>query len=326
MNRGIAILGAGNMGTALAHALACQGQQITIWDHSTEIIRGIREERRNERYLPEICLHPCILPHDEASMCVENARLLILSVPSIFIESVLTRALPYLSHDTIILNVAKGFAPDGCSILPDWIESISRKHPCAHLAGPALANEFARESPTFISISAHNSMIAEETAWMMRGEIFHTETTTDIVGSSLAGILKNSYAIYLGLLGQTCGKDHNLTAVAITKCAQEMECILTSMGAQSKTIRGIAGIGDLMATGSSPLSHNRQLGQALSLGQTLEQILTTNEILPEGVRATPVFLEISRNYHLQTPILNTIAGILCDNYKPNKKLILDALT
>ena len=325
MNQRIAILGAGNMGTALAHALASQGADVSIWDHFPETIAEILSDRTNRRYLPGIDLHPTIRPLASAPECVRDARLVILCVPSVFVADILPPLLPSLRADAIFLNVAKGFSPDGETILPEWIRSIAPGHDCTHLAGPALADEIALGRPTFLTIAARQSSTAEETASIIRGEILIPDTTTDLAGAVLAGILKNSHAIFLGLLDRLCGHGHNLSATALTLCAMEMERLLTAMGARVETIRGLPGLGDLAATGNSPRSHNRRFGQALARGARPAGLRGKDAHLPEGARATASFLEAARILRVDVPILSAVAGILDGTLPPASSTLVEAL-
>ncbi|WAC21493.1 NAD(P)-binding domain-containing protein [Luteolibacter sp. SL250] len=325
MNQRIAILGAGNMGSALAHALASQGAAVSIWDHFPETIAEIISDRTNRRYLPGIDLHPAIQPHTSAAECMDGVRLVILCLPSIFVEGVLLPLLPSLRADAILLNVAKGFAPDGKTILPAWLHTIAPGHDCAHLAGPALADEIAGGCPTFVTIAARHSTTAEETAAIIRGDILIPGTTTDLEGAVLAGILKNSYAIFLGLLERLCGQGHNLSASAMTLCSMEMERLLTAMDARPETVRGLPGMGDLTATGCSPRSHNRRLGQDLAAGLPPEGLHRRDVHVPEGVRATITFLQAARDRRVEAPILSAVAAILRGTLPPTPSTLLDAL-
>jgi glycerol-3-phosphate dehydrogenase (NAD(P)+) len=325
MNQRIAILGAGNMGSALAHALASQGAQVSIWDHFPETIEEILSCRTNHRYLPGVDLHPSIQPYASATGCVADARLVILCVPSVFVEQVLPPLLPSLRADAILLNVAKGFSPDGMATLPEWIQRSAPGHDCAHLAGPALADEISRGRPTFLTIAAHHSSTAEETASIIRGEILIPDTTTDLTGAVLAGILKNPHAIFLGLLNRLCGDSHNLTAAALTLCGMEMERLLTAMDARPETIRGLPGLGDLIATGGSPRSHNRRLGQDLADGLPPAGLHGKKVHTPEGVRATATFLHAARSLRVEVPILSAVAAILDGILPPTPSALLEAL-
>lgn len=320
----IAILGAGNMGTALAQALALQGRSVSLWDHFPEVVREIREHRTNRRFLPAVNLDPGIHASLAPEECVRGAGIVALCVPSAFAADTLRLAAGTLDKDAVLLNVAKGFAPGGTEILPAWLERLAPGHQCAHLAGPALANEFARGRPSFIVIAAKEQAASVKVACGLAGSILRPSVTTDLKGATLCGILKNSYAIFLGLLERQGPGGRNLEASALALCGWEMESILVALGADPSTVRGLAGIGDLMATGIAPDSHNRKIGASLGGGESLEQIRSRTGWMPEGVQASPLLLELAAGCGQQPPLLEFLCRVLAGT-KPDAGEIMDAL-
>lgn len=318
----IAILGAGNLGSALAHVLSRQGNPVTLWDHFDPVREEIRTRRTNERFLPGIQLHADIRVADTPAGCVKGADIVIPCVPSRFIEAVVESADDHLGADAVFLNVAKGFAPQTTRTIPCWLEDRFPRHACAHLAGPCLAGEFSLGYPGGIVIAARKMQVAEKVAAAFTGEGFTpVECSDDLEGAALAGILKNSHAIFLGMLDHLVTGGNNLKATALTHCAREMESVLTAFGAKTATIRGLAGLGDLLATGLASDSHNRRLGVRLGKGDTVRQILSEGDWLPEGATATPVLLRMAQEKGLEPPVLNYLAGVL-DGTPPDAAGIL----
>ena len=320
----VAILGAGNMGTALAHALARNGCEVTVWDHFPEVLDEIREHRTNQRFLADVALDPRIGVATTPAECVRNADIVIPCLPSRFIESVISPAIGDLKPGAILLNVAKGFAPGTTDTMPVWLERLLPGHPCAHLAGPCLAGELARGLPGGIVIAARHDSIAAQVADAFAGDVFIPFQSTDLTGAALAGILKNSYAIFLGLLSRLVPGEKNLEATALTLCGLEMECILTCLGAEPETIRGLSGMGDLIATGLAPNSHNRRFGVRLGDGETIDQIREHNTWLPEGATATPILLRLAEETGLRPPLLVTLNDVLTGT-PPDAARIITAL-
>jgi len=306
----VAILGAGNMGTALAHALARNGCKVTVWDHFPEVMEEIREHRTNRRFLEEVELDPSIVVAATPPECVENADIVIPGLPSRFIEGVISQTIGGLKPGAILLNVAKGFAPGTTETIPVGLEHLAPEHPCAHLAGPCLAREFALGYPGGIVIAARNNEIAAKVAAAFAGDVFFPFLSTDLVGAALAGILKNSYAIFLGLLSRLVPGEKNLEATALTLCGLEMESILTRQGAEPETIRGLSGMGDLIATGLAPNSHNRRLGARLGYGESIDHIRSENAWLPEGASSTPILLQLAEKSGLRPPLLTCLNDVL----------------
>lgn len=296
----IAILGAGNMGTAIAHALAGHGRRVMLWDHFPEVIEDVRRHRQNRRFLPGVALHPSIEATPNASECVAHAALTVVSVPSAFVVSTLRPIVPFLTADAILLNLAKGFAPRAREPLPFLLARLSQR-PCAHLAGPAIANEFARGKPAPVVVAADNEAIAKRVANCLRGA-FLAETTIDLAGAALSGVLKNVYAILLGAVNLLSGGSRNLEAAALCASAREMAIIARANGGMDSTVYGLAGLGDLAATGFSPDSHNRRFGQMLAAGKTARELQEEAGWLPEGARAAAAVCGLAKASGTRAPL------------------------
>ena len=286
MNRiKIAILGAGNMGTAMSHALAELGHPVALWDFFPETIRTILRHRENLRFLPGIPLHEGIRATSDVCDCVAGAALVVIGVPSVFAGSTLDSALPALDKEAVLLNLAKGFMPGTFQPLPLTLADRAQGRACVHLAGSAIANELARGLTASVVLAAHQREIAERVAEWMDGPTFITATTSDVMGAALGGILKNVYAILIGVLEHLGPMGQNLRAAVLSASVQEMASIAAASGGRPETLFGLAGLGDLVATGFSPDSHNRTLGQSLAAGKTAAEFEAATGWLPEGARA-----------------------------------------
>lgn len=298
----IAVLGAGNMGTALAHALAGLGHEVAVWDHFPEVAEDIRLRRENRRFLPGIRLHAGVRATASPSECVAGAALVVVSVPSAFVTATLALVVPVLERNAVLLNVAKGFAPRTRQPLPLVLGRLAPAHACVHLAGPAIANELARGGPASIVLAAEEKRIGLRVAGWLAGPSFIPGITTDVAGAALGGILKNVYAILLGCLETMSSGTRNVEAAAITACVREMATIAAAHGGQPATLYGLAGLGDLIATGLSRDSHNRQFGQWLALGKSPAKFEKEKGWLPEGARSVATVCAIARAGHVSAPL------------------------
>lgn len=306
----IAVLGAGNMGTAMAHALAGNGHEVAVWDFFPDVIEDIRARRENRRFLSGVHLHAGIRAMNSPIECVTGAALIVLSVPSPFVKTTLTRVLPALGHEAILLNVAKGFAPGTRQLLPFLLELLAPRQPCVHLAGPAIANELARGQPASIVLASGDTRAAERVAGWLAGQCFLPSTTTDVTGAALGGILKNVYAILLGCLETLSDDSRNLEASALTASVREMAAIAVAQGGQVATLYGLAGLGDLVATGFSRDSHNRQFGKRLASGTTVPEIERETGWLPEGVRAAASACALAKAGGVPAPVAGWVRRVL----------------
>ncbi len=320
----ISILGAGNMGTALAHALASQGQSIAIWDHFPDVVESMRENRENPRFLPGIRLHEGISVFGSARECVAGCGLVIVCVPSAFTTTLLVPLLPSLELGTILLNVAKGFTPGSLQTLPALLEEIAPSHPCVHLAGPAIANEFARGQTASVVMASPSLSAAEIVANRFSGPAFQTSVTTDVTGAVLGGILKNTYAILLGCLSVLGADSRNLEAAATTASVGEMTAIAAAHGASPLTLGGLSGLGDLVATGFSPDSHNRNFGRALASGKSLHLLGEEFGGPPEGVRATAAACYLADEKGIPAPLAHWVHDSL-QGTRPSLENLMQAL-
>lgn len=308
--RKIAVLGAGNMGTALAHSLAGNGHEVALWDHFPAVVEDIRRHRMNRRFLPEIALHAGIRPCVSAVECVAGASLVVVSVPSAFVGSTLLPLVSVLARDAVLLNVAKGFAPASCELIPDFLGRLAPDHSCVQLAGPAIANEMARGVPAYITLAADDQRTAIQVAEWFSGPSFVATTTDDMAGAALGGILKNVYAILLGSLESLSGDARNLEAAAVTACLGEMVKIAGACGGRAETIYGLAGLGDLVATGFSRDSHNRKFGQMLASGKTAREIESETGWLPEGARAAAAVCKLAGDKRVTAPLAEWVVQVL----------------
>ena len=306
----IAVLGAGNMGTALAQALAGNGHQVAVWDFFPEVVEDIRKRRKNSRFLPSLRLHPGICAVESALECVAGASLVIVSVPSSFVRSTLVQALPALGTGAVLLNVAKGFSPRTRESLLSLFGRLAPGHACAQLAGPGIANEIARGLSTAVVIASLDLRTAKRVAAWFSGQLFLPSTTTDVMGATLGGILKNVYAVLLGCLSGLSGPSRNLDASFLSACMHEMVAIAIAHGGKAQTLYGLAGLGDLIATGFSPDSHNRQLGQRLAAGMSVADSERDLGWLPEGARAATAVCALAKDGGIKAPLAEWVRRVL----------------
>jgi glycerol-3-phosphate dehydrogenase (NAD(P)+) len=306
----IAVLGAGNMGTALAHALACGGHDLTVWDFFPEVVDDIRTRRENRRFLPGVRLSEGIRAVESPVECVTGAALVAVCVPSVFVRSTLAPVIPALGKGAYLLNVAKGFAPGTRQILPLWLEQLAPGHACVHLAGPAIAPEFARGQTASVVLASSDASAAQSVAGWLAGPYFIAGTTSDVAGAVLGGILKNVYAILLGCLETLSGHSRNLEAAVVTASVREMAAIAVAHGGHAGTLLGLAGLGDLVVTGFSPVSRNRRFGQLLAAGRSVAAIERETGWLPEGARGAAAACALARSGGVSAPLARWVNRLL----------------
>ena len=265
MSESVAILGAGNMGTALAQVIATNGHKVRLWSIEHDVLEEVRDKHLNTRYLDDVRLNDRVEAVWEMRAAVEGARLIIVSVPSQVVHAVASDLAGVIKPGQLVLNVAKGLEsgshrrmsevisaelPDGCGAF------------AGSMGGPAIANEMARGQPMAIIIGLPGEDECAACQAILQNNHLKVQTTADVTGLELCSTLKNVYAIALGI-ADGLGLGTNTKAFLATVGLDEMCEISTRLGGQRETVFGLAGLGDLLTTGFSAHSRNRTLGERL---------------------------------------------------------------
>jgi glycerol-3-phosphate dehydrogenase (NAD(P)+) len=316
----IALLGAGNMGTAVAQVLAANGHTVRAWSIETDVLEEMRDRRLNTKYLTGVDLHPKIEPVWELAEAVREAGVIVLSVPS-QIVAVLARDLaPLLEPGRIILNVAKGLEAGTHLRLSEviWREiGEASQMAVGSMGGPAIAVELARGHPMAVIVGMTDANASHRLQHLLQNEHLKVETTPDVCGLEFCAALKNVYAIALGICdGMSLGA--NTKAFVATLAIDEMGRICEALGGRHATVHGLAGIGDLLTTGYSPHSRNRTLGEKLGSGGDWQRFLTEKTV--EGVPACTAIKELLGGHSLDLPLLETIDAVLCERARANEAM------
>ena len=317
----IALLGAGNMGTAVAQVLASNGHTVRAWSIETDVLEEIRDARKNSKYLAGIELHPGIEPAWELEKSVAGAVVIVLSVPSQIVASVARDVAGHIEPGQVILNVAKGLEAGTHLRLSEviWREiGEASQVAVGSLGGPAIAIEMARGQPMAVIVGMTDANASYRLQRVLQNEHLKVETTPDLCGLELCSTMKNVYAIALGIC-DGIGFGANTKAFVGTLAIDEMGRICEALGGRQATVHGLAGLGDLLATGYSPDSRNRTLGEKLGGGGDWRRFLSEKTV--EGVPACGAIKALMSERGLDLPLLDTIDSILCERHSAS-----DAMT
>lgn len=318
MGETVAILGAGNMGTALAQLIAANGHRVHLWSIEADVLAEIRDKRLNSKYLPEVRLHAGIEARWDLAEAVAEARLTIIAVPSQVVRTVAQKTAPFLKTEQCILNVAKGLEETSHLRMSQVLAQELPEHlhrGIATMGGPAIARDFARGVPTAVIVAAADTEAAACVHKTLENEFFKVETTADVAGVELAATLKNIYAIALGMC-DGLGYGTNTKAFLASLALAEMASLAKAWGAQERTIYGLAGLGDLITTGFSPHSRNRTLGEQLAGEPGGPDYLRSQKA--EGVTACKVVAELLSPG--EAPLLTTVQRALFQGVEPRQAL------
>jgi len=317
--RKVAVLGAGSWGTTFAKVLADGGSEVTLWARRSEIAREIRESNRNSDYLPGINLPAALSATDNVEACVAGASQVYIAVPSQHLRLNLGALTGPLSSEAIVISLMKGVEAGTGLRMSEVLAEAGGISPdrIAVVSGPNLALEIAREQPTAAVASSVSADTAHEVATAATNHYFKTFTNTDVVGTEFGGVLKNLIAVAVGI-ADGVGYGENTKASIITRGLAEISAFAAAFGADPKTMSGLAGLGDLIATCESPLSRNNTAGRLLGQGHSFTDVVKSMNQTAEGLAAIAPVLELAKAKGVVMPIVTQVGQVLDGSRDPRE--------
>jgi glycerol-3-phosphate dehydrogenase (NAD(P)+) len=313
----VAVIGAGSWGTAVAALLAPKAD-VVLWARDASLAEQIDSQHENPRYLPGITLPEQLRAVGDLTRACEHGDVLVLAVPSHGLRGVLADACPTVSHDTPVVSLAKGVEQGtllrmtqvAAEALPDH-----RPDRIGVLTGPNLAREVAEGQPTASVVAMADAGAAGSLQQLFMTTTFRMYTNPDVVGCEIAGALKNVIAIAAGIAAGL-GYGDNTKAALITRGLAELARLGVALGGESLTFSGLAGMGDLVATCTSPKSRNRHVGVELGRGRSLDDIVSETQMVAEGVKSTRAVLELAAKHGVDMPIAAMVGAVLYEGHRP----------
>ena len=314
----IAIVGGGSWGTALAIHLARSAGAVRLWAREPEVVERIRTRRRSPWYLPDLEIPSGVAATTEVAEAVRGASLVVVVVPSEFFAATLKSVGP-LSDAVPIVTATKGFDPERHLRMSEVVGEQFPHARVAALSGPTFAREVALGRPTAAVIASRDDALAGELQKRLGAREFRLYANRDVVGVEAGGALKNVMAIATGLV-DGLGLGENARAALITRGLAEMTRLAVALGAMPATLAGLAGLGDLVLTCTGSLSRNRQLGIALTKGETVAAVEDRTRMVAEGVRTVTSALALARRHGVSMPICQEVGAVLFDGKAPTDAL------
>jgi glycerol-3-phosphate dehydrogenase (NAD(P)+) len=312
-----AVLGAGSWGTAFAKVLADAGSDVTLWARRAEIAAAITERRENTEYLPGITLPAGITATDDAAAAFDGANVVVFAVPSQNLRENLTRWAPVLGPDVTLVSLMKGVELGTALRMSEVIVEVTGvpADRVAVVSGPNLAMEIAQEQPAATVVACTDAARAEALQRILTTRYLRPYTNTDVVGCELGGAVKNVIALACGM-AEGMGFGDNTKASLMTRGLAETARLGAALGADPLTFAGLAGLGDLVATCSSPLSRNHTFGRRLGTGETLEEIAATTRQVAEGVKSCRSILDLARKHDVEMPLTEQVVEVCHEGLPP----------
>jgi glycerol-3-phosphate dehydrogenase (NAD(P)+) len=312
----VAVIGAGSWGTSVA-ALAAARTETVLWARRAELADEISTSHTNPVYLPDTPLPPDLHATADLEEALAGADVLIMGVPSHGFRDVLRAAAPHVRPGVPVLSLTKGIEQETLRRMTEIVveEIEAAPHRVGVLTGPNLAREIMRGQPAATVIAVEDDWEARRLQELLIGPTFRVYTNPDVVGAESAGALKNVMAIAAGMAAGL-GYGDNTMAALVTRALAELTRLGLALGGQALTYAGLAGMGDLIATCSSPQSRNRTVGVALGEGRSLADITGEMRMVAEGVKTTEAVLELGRRHGIDMPIAGAVGAVLYDGRNP----------
>ncbi|MDT0202896.1 NAD(P)H-dependent glycerol-3-phosphate dehydrogenase [Nocardioides sp. AE5] len=317
----VAVLGAGSWGTASSLVMADAGSEVTLWARREEVAENINVRRENSGYLPGIELPGSVSATTDPEQALAGADVVVLSVPSQSLRENLGQWADAIPPRAVMVSLMKGVELGTVKRMSEVIAEVTGAGPerIGVLSGPNLAKEIARREPAASVVACADESVARDLQRLCHTKAFRPYTSVDLVGCELGGAYKNVVALSVGM-AVGLGFGDNTTASVITRGLAETARLAMALGANPLTLMGLAGLGDLVATCSSPLSRNRTFGEKLGLGMTTEEIYASTNQVAEGAKSCASLLDLANRNGVDAPIAEHVEAVVSGRQTPQEMM------
>ncbi len=308
VKQSIAVLGGGSFGTALANLLASNEHQVQLWMRDAQQAQAINHDRLNPRYLKGVPVLEGVTARTDLAAVLTECDLVFVALPSTALRSVLTEHSDAL-RNKMLVSTTKGIEAQTFMLMSQILEDIAPLARVGVLSGPNLAREIAAHALTASVVASEDEALCKDVQRVLHGPTFRVYASRDRFGVELGGALKNVYAIIAGMAA-ALGMGENTKSMLITRALAEMTRFAVKLGANPMTFLGLAGVGDLIVTCTSPKSRNYQVGFALGEGLSLEEAVERLGEVAEGVNTLKVLKAKSQELDVYMPLVAGLHAIL----------------
>ena len=307
----VAVMGAGTWGTAFSLVLADAGSDVHLWARRSELCDRINAQRENPDYLPGIRLPDEIRASSDPAEVLEGVEVVVLAVPSQMLRPNLAEWAPKVPDGAVLVSLMKGIELGTGKRMSQVIGEVTgaAAERVAVVTGPNLAREIAQRQPAASVVACTVEPTAVWLQSLCHTPAFRPYTNVDVVGCELGGATKNVIALAVGMT-EGLGYGDNAKATVITRGLAETGRLAAAMGADPLTLAGLAGLGDLVATCSSPQSRNRGFGEQLGRGRSVDEIIASTRQVAEGVKSCESLYALARDHDVDMPIVEHVAAVI----------------
>ena len=315
----IVVMGAGSWGTTVAKVIADGGNDVVLWSRRQDLADEINETSRNGDYLPGVDLPGNLSATSDLQSVLADATQVYIAIPSQSLRDTLALWNELIPKDATVISLMKGLEQATGARMSEVIHQALGvpTSQIAVLSGPNLALEIARQDPAAAVCACENQERAIEVAQVCSNQYFTVFTNQDLVGTELGGVLKNLIAVAIGIVSGL-GYGQNTKASIMTRGLSEITNFATEHGARRRTMFGLAGLGDLIATSESNLSRNFSAGEMLGKGYSKPEVLRRMQQTAEGLSSVAPVLKIAERLGIDMPIVQQVSYVLNGKMKPTE--------
>ena len=318
----LAIIGGGSWGTALAIVLSPRARHLRLWVFEQDLAARIQSTRENDIFLPGLQVPPQVEVTDNLAYALNGADVVLGVMPSKHARRLYREMLPHIRANQILVSATKGIEINSLLRISEVMNGVFRPHfdlRIAILSGPSFAREVARGDPSAVVIASDDLETATRVQSAFSGPSFRLYTNSDPIGVEVGAALKNVIAISSGIC-HGLGLGNNTQATLITRGLAEITRLAVAMGGDSKTLAGLAGMGDLILTCTGGLSRNRRVGIELADGRPLAEIVSSTRMVAEGVETCDAAVALAEKFNVDLPIIQQMHAVLHGEKSPQAAL------
>ena len=304
----IAVLGGGSWGTTVA-SLVTRNAPVTLWARNPATVEEINTRRTNEVYLPGATLPDKLVATNDIAEAVSDADVIVMAIPSQNFRTVLEEVGKHIRAWVPVISLTKGLELSTSMRMTEIVNEVMPGHPVGVLTGPNLAREIMAGQAAAGVIAMGDDIIVRELQAVFKSGLFRVYTNNDVIGCELGGVLKNIIAIAVGM-GDGQGAGDNTRSALITRGLAEITRLGVAMGGRPETFAGLAGMGDMIATCTSPQSRNRHVGVELGKGRDMKEIVAEMVMVAEGAKSAPAVMALAEKYGVEMPIASDVYRVL----------------
>lgn len=305
-----AVIGAGSWGTAFAAVLAQNVEQVTLWSHNAGTAEAINTTHRSDRYLVDYDLPANLGATASYAEALEGAELVVLALPSSYLRATCHEIAALVPTSAKILVLTKGIEPKTGLLMSEVVaEELGGSERICALSGPNHAEEVIKGAYSAAVIAGEDIECSEVIRDCVHSPVFRVYVSDDPRGVEICGATKNVIAIACGIC-VGLGLGDNTLAVMMTRGIAEIGRMVNVIGGNPITCMGLAGMGDLVATCTSPHSRNRSFGEAFVAGTSLEAYEQERHMVVEGARACISVRELAHANGVEVPIVEAVYSLL----------------